>query len=457
MMKKLLLSLLFSVLFKAAFTQVDSVLQRFKYRINHFRAYSIGISQSGLYNRQEYVPYLVTKYQTVSGNLGAGVSTIHSTDKLLLITNAFINSTYGLNKAYNPQAENKYRTVAVAGQYSLSSRWFAKEKFAELGTDIALQTGADRNETKNPVVIAKNSHQLYRVRFVLGIGKGRLENITDMQNAIWLTKALQEEGRLSKILTAEELNGLGRAVTLANNTRILDARKRTQYVLHTVDNYLQTNHLISQTDINYFSNLNDILFYAFNNIRFSGTEKFIRLTPGIETTLLDNSNSSNEYKNEKRPVYKSVFLTVGINRYKPVTLKHQVNYAVALKAGILDFIVKENEYLAGLPISAFEYNKEVRQLAASLFYEHAFYPNTRTVISLGLSGDIGFQHEKDDSQFFTNSGLQASASYFISYRTRLFVNTALKYYKNVWDFSQSYYLLPDNFMLSAGAGINISF
>ena len=105
---------------------------------------------------------------------------------------------------------------------------------------------------------------------------------------------------------------MGRTITTANNTRVLDARKRTQFILETVDNYLQQNGLINKTDIRYFSHLNDILFVAFNSPRLSGTKKFIRFTPGIAgygTNLTQNSNIN---KYERKLNNKSLALATGI-------------------------------------------------------------------------------------------------------------------------------------------------
>jgi hypothetical protein len=94
-----------------------------------------------------------------------------------------------------------------------------------------------------------------------------------MQNALWLQQALQEAGLLKNNVTTTTCIGLAQAITKANIFRILDGRRRTKYLLSTVDSYIAENQLIDKRGIEYFSSLNDVLFFANNFERLSGTEK----------------------------------------------------------------------------------------------------------------------------------------------------------------------------------------
>ena len=128
-----------------------------------------------------------------------------------------------------------------------------------------------------------------------------------------------------------------------------------------------------------------------------------------------------------------------------------------MKVALYDFNTKEREYLYGVLANSFEYDKEIKEAGAAVFYEHAIYPNTRTIISLNLFADAGVQHSEDDSRFYMNSGLTGTISYFISYRTRLFLNTGVTYTKNRYDFTRNYFLQPDILAVNTGAGLAINF
>lgn len=249
---------------------------------------------------------------------------------------------------------------------------------------------------------------------------------------------------------------MGRTITTANNTRVLDARKRTQFILETVDNYLQQNGLINKTDIRYFSHLNDILFVAFNSPRLSGTKKFIRFTPGIAgygTNLTQNSNIN---KYERKLNNKSLALATGINKYTPQNLIHQNNYGASFRLSYNFFDFSDRYFTSGVITSDTNGNSHLKQAAINLFYEHAIYPNTRTSINFILQTLGGYQDLDKQTNFYSTVNLTSTISYFISYITRLTGSLGTVYQKNVYNISQNLNLLPDNLQLYANAGVTIS-
>ena len=252
----------------------------------------------------------------------------------------------------------------------------SQNKFTELGADIFTSINTNKNADGNNPGLSKTRNGQYTIVINTGIGKGRLENITDMQNALWLSNALQTANSLLQPLSATELNELGRTITTANNTRVLDTRKRTQFILETVDNYLQQNGLINKTDIRYFSHLNDILFFAFNSSRLSGTEKFIRFTPGIAGYGTNQTQNSNINKYERKFNNKSVALATGINKYTPQNLIHQNNYGASFRLSFNFFDFSDRYFTSGVITSDTNGNSHLKQAAINLFYEHAIYPNT---------------------------------------------------------------------------------
>lgn len=453
-MRKIILTLFVLSLFYPAFSQ-DSLLKKFKYRINHYRVITLQASGNAQFNKTDF-PANTLKSNAGAGAFGGTYSFTRSTDRILLNFFGGLSTSFGTAKSEDNTDDNRNKSLYYSAYANVSNKWFKRNFFTELGAEFSTNASVNKSTSKNPVTSYKNNDFNPYASITLGIGKGRLENITDMQNALWLYKALSGENKLARSLSPEELNELGRTITTSNNTRILDSRRRTQFVLETVDSYLQKKGLVSSTDIRYFSSLNDILFFAFNNFRRAGTEKFIRLTPSISHRDRDYNQNSGTTRNETKNTTKAINLSVGINHHRPVNLKHQNNYGVSLD-GSYSWIDFSDKYsIMGVPISTLEYNSTLKQAAINAFFEHAMYPNTRTTVSFALHSETGVQELENESSFFGRVDLTGVASYFISYRTRFNFSFGAGYQKNFYITNQYLELLPDRIQVYANAGIEIA-
>jgi hypothetical protein len=447
----LVTSLFFSSLH--LYSQQDSVLRNFKYRINHYRAIEFNIGGGGQFSNSE-LGSGTSKNNSSSGNLGAAYYTLKSTDRILLRTSGSISTYFNTGKAEDPNSESRTRSFSASSQFSVLNKWFHKKMFTELGADISGSHAANKNTLTNYPGPIKNTRNNYSIAINLGVGKGRLENVTDMQNALWLCQSLEEERRLSRSLTADELNELGRTITQANNTRVLDARKRTRFMLETTDKFFQQKNILTHADIQYFSSLNDILFFAINNQRLSGTEIYARLTPAINRAVGDQTNSPVLTKDENRITNKSVLFSAGINKYKPANLRHQNNYGFSLNLNYMSYRETDRYFVSGSLNNQYDINTTLKQAFASIFFQHAIYPISRTVISFDFRSEAGYQ----EPEFFGMANLSASINYFISYRTRFTCSLGATYQKNIfgYTYNQQMQLLPDNIHLNANAGVQVN-
>ena len=328
--------------------------------------------------------------------------------------------------------------------------------FTELGTAISGNFYKTKDVTKALPFPSKDNQTEYSIALNMGIGKGRLENVTDMQNALWLYKSLVAVKSLSATLSADDLNGLGQSITKGNNTRVLDLRKRTQFLLSTVDSFLQQKGLITKTDIIYFSNLNDILFFAFNNPRLAGTEKFIRLTPAITGWNNEQANGNGINKYKHRFNTQSLILSSGFSKYIPANLIHQNNYGASLKLAYIFTDLSERFFTNGAVSNEIKAKADIKQAGINLFYQHAVYPNTRTAINFSLQSEMGYQDAFTKKEFYGIASFSGTFNYFISYRTRLICNLGASYQKNYYDINQNAALLTDNIRLFANAGVEIA-
>jgi hypothetical protein len=454
-MKRILLLFTLALSTIASFAQQpDSLLKQFRYRIDNFRAVTISGNGESQYNKLDYVNGAHTNSAS-AGSAGGNYNITKSTDRISLTAVAGMYGSF--NRAKSNDQSNSYtsKNFSYAPQLSIVNKWFHKKMFTELGTTATGLFYSFKDITAGFPDPSKNNINQYSVAITLGAGTGRLENITDMQNALWLYKELMNSDRIGAILTADDLLELGRSITKGNNTRVLDSRKRTQFLLRTVDNYLQQKKIISKTDMAYFSGLNDILFFAFNSPRLSGTEKFIRLTPGI-TGWKNNQYQANGIDKLKHDFNtQSLLLSAGFKKYIPTSLKHQDNFGAALQLAYSNADLNERFFSNGIVTNEVKGTTQIKQAGGNAFYNHAIYPNTRTVVDCNLQTELGYQ-DVDNKNFYAAANATVSLNYFINYNTRLTCNAGAYYQKNKYAMERYVEFMPDAVQLSVGAGVVIS-
>ncbi len=455
-MRKFLFTLSFTISCCTVFSQQDSLLKNFKYRINHYRAVNFNVGAGGNYANYD-LQANDGENSNFSGLVNVAYYSLKSTDRKLSFASANFSSGFTSNRSDFQNGINKHSNFQVVPAINFLNRYFGPgNNFWEWGSAISAQTSTSRTRYVTQPVSGKDNLGQYVATLNTGIGRGRLENITDMQNALWLNKAMEKANRLSGPLTPEQLNDLGRNITRGNNTRVLDARKRTQFILETVDAYLQQQNLVSNTDIKYFTNLNDILFFAFNSPRLSGTEKFIRLSPSVSGSR-GNQELKEPFQQTKSnsDIYSAV-LDIGFGTYKPANLVHQNNYGASLKAAWHSGDFRDRYFSAGNPPIEINNQTEMKLAGVNLFYQHSIYPNTRTTVNFELQTENGYLDANNTDGFYSNSSLGIFAGYFISYRTRFNFNAGVRYREKTY--LPNSYIIPEqnHLQLFASAGIDIN-
>jgi hypothetical protein len=454
-MRPILLTLTLLSLTINSFSQQDSVLQQFTYSIPHYRAIGISLG-TGTSHYDTDIPGGSNLQNGISASGGASYYYTQSTDKNLLTANSYFSLGYSAGKSSTPSIETKNKNATISSLLNINNKWFRNEQFLETGVEIAENNSLQKFISSVPYSNTKFTTNNFSLSATAGIGKGRLENVTDMQNALWLIHRLKREDRLSRTLSAAEMDALGHTITMANNTRVLDDRKKTEYILKHTDEFLRTNNLISQYDINYFTGLNDILFFAFNNIRLSGTEKFIRLTPAIRSYNLADSQMISVSKTTTRNTVRSVQFSAGLNKYKPQSLQHQDNYGISLVLLYTSYGLDNRSYRYGVNVGEQKSNPEIKRAGLNLFYEHAYYPDTRTIVSINCNAETGYQQIAQQKDMYGNIFISGNLNYFISYKTRLTCSAGGNYKKNEFDLNNDLSPIADYFDLFVNAGVTIS-
>ena len=158
-----------------------------------------------------------------------------------------------------------------------------------------------------------------------------------------------------------------------------------------------------------------------------------------------------------KPLFlKSALLSIGVNNYKPVSLKHQNNYGGFLKFNYVSYKSTDKYFNTGVLVNEFNFSTTIKQAGVNLFYGHSFYPNTRTIVNLNLQTEAGYQDATQDKDFYGTATLSGNFNYFISYRTRLTIDAGAVYRNNIHDNSYQPVLFRDDTRLFVNAGIGIS-
>ncbi len=432
-MTKLLLSITVFILTLPAFSQDKKLLQNYTYRIERFNAYNFGIGANG--GQRNFYAANNDMSRAVSGSLSANYFTAKSTDKLLQTASMGFATNGNSLKSTGTSNIDKSNGFGIVPSFGINNKWYFNNKFVEIAPYFTYAySSSHTKKLLSPIQDANGNNRSMNGSITIGVGKGRLENITDMQNAIWLHKILLKEGDLKQKLSDEEIIGLAKTITNANNRRVLDGRKRLQYILQKVDGYMQSKELISKTDIHYFSNLNDVLFFANNTVRQAGTEKYIRFIP----SFVNNKTKFEQHiiptsSNKSIVDGAEIVMKIGLQQYKPLNLSHHIDYGAAVK---LNYGKAKENYTSFLNANV-DYNyklkDEWRKVGLDYFFRYSIIPNTRTNINFNLQAENGYQWHNGFNQVYHSVVFGAGADYFISYNTRFNFNIGTIYNNNNFD------------------------
>ena len=454
-MIKNLLPVFLTFSFFTAFCQDKKLFENYQNRVKGYKAVDMFLGTGGN-SSNNYQGYGTNR--TLGGGTVANIIAIKSTDKIYRIIQANLSGYFSFNTENTTINTNKSRQLYFSPNVNINNKWYSANNFFELGTNLRFANKAENNKTPNGFVSnTKFSDNNVDMNFTIGVGNGRLEIVTDLQNALWLAKILHNEKNINRKLTDDEINDLAKTITQSVYFRVLDGRKRIQYVLKKVDAYLQSRNVIEKTDINYFSNLNDVLFLANNFFRQEGKLKYIRLIPRVlnnnirneQLGAVTNKNTNSYFANE-------VSLRMGLEKYKPLNLYRQLEYGLGANAGYGENKITSKSYVNNILFSEIKNTPNGKRIGLDYFVRYNLYPNTRTVIGFSLDAQNGYLLYNGEKSIYSAINLSASANYFINYNTRFVLNIQENYFQNIYQSNN--YLRNNEYALSLAfsAGLNIS-
>ena len=264
------------------------------------------------------------------------------------------------------------------------------------------------------------------------VGMGRIEQVQDARLAMFILEDLQTLNRANKVATDEDVLALAREITLLKYRRFFDNRLRKIAEITAIDAFLQKNGIAGTSDAAYFTSLNDNWDFANNPIRNSGKRLFTGLEANYHYQYRSSyneyimpENEPNEYKfNQSSGGFNIV---AGFNYERPKSLAWQYSSSVKIGIGMQSEVETEKRPENEDETKYYLWTHPTVKLSAD--YGFGYYPNSRTWLTFKWLLQSGWYKEmdgdtkdnKEDLQdiFYTYTGPQFSAYYYLSERLRL--------------------------------------
>ncbi|MDR2839658.1 MAG: hypothetical protein LBV75_00100 [Paludibacter sp.] len=339
-----------------------------------------------------------TDYNFV-GNIASNFSRYVNTRKK--ITDFIINLSWDKNYTSHKYTEispsnNKDRAnIISADNYVLGLKYATKRYFPNLFFliyDVSgnVSSGFTQNTTKEQAFEKNQKLNKFVFNFTpsLGIGYGRMENVEDARQAVYIANALSKKHILARNLSNEELLELSQQISTIKNKRFLDARLHLTDEISTVDSFFVKKDLLSNAGAAYFTTLYDMWQYGALFSRKAGYEISFITHPRYTYQYLHNIPELEGVVNNLN----QTILENGLvfNYEKPVKLNWQHS----------------------VEVGGFANNS--KYLSAWTSYSLGYYPNTRTNIQAKVWQQIRNQVDKYSDYSNYMAGLNVSVNYYFS-------------------------------------------
>lgn len=240
----------------------------------------------------------------------------------------------------------------------------------------------------------------------IGLGVGRIENVTDARQMLYIVEALRQNQSLKREFSNDELRELADIIYQVKNKRFLDSRLRKIEELTTVHEYLASHDLLSEADISYFTTLNDIWDFGALFTRKSGHELSfgtqLRYAWDYEKfnkqwSMLNDSLFTSHTLNDE--------LFLNFNYHKSVRLNWQHDLEASAYTSLFSMVNNNNSKGVYTP-------KQPSYVTTYVNYKLGYYPTTRT--NLYLSARNFTSSNLISSSFQNSFQVNVGAYYYIS-------------------------------------------
>ena len=351
-----------------------------------------------------------------------------------------LEAGFSLGGGVNKRSENdkllfKERHFGPSLSLRLNSRFYLNDKLfygadPELRTNYNIHKEKSRNDDGD--LLEDNINRSYvDILLPLKVGVGRIENVTDARQAIFILEALKDNGHLSRTASKDEITAFAGLISETRNLRFFDNRIQKMKELEALDSYLKENGFAEGNHISYFTTLMDYWNYGRPVPMGAGNRFSLVVAPGYRIYNSVSDEPGTLVDDKSRTTYKSLQAGMKFGHTKPYGLHWHHFFSFEAFAGWL-------KYDSGHPDDPGSPIREQSHPNLQIHHVHSlnYYMNTRTTVRLGY--DISYTHFIDDSQpendVLSTSGdvvsgnISLDAYYYISPKLRLSFDSRLRYF-----------------------------
>lgn len=371
-----------------------------------------------------------SKNNSLNGDLGLNYFLISNSLKEQARTWAYLTGGAGSSSGESSNLRNASTNLSFKHE---SFRFFKVNEFIEIAPRLDFNYNYNKQEEDshyygnyngNDIVepyYEKENNLSSTISLKLGIGKGRIEDVGDARQAMFILQELQRKNLLKKTLSNDEVNAFTEQITLVKNKRYYDYRIQLMDEVSVVDSFLVANDFVDKANsVLYFNVLYDKWMYGDRDRREAGTyikggvapeywfNDNIRRTSFVGDTYIETGR----YRNVNS--YYGAALYVDYRYEKPLNLALQSSFNAGAYSGLYKYRYFDDNF------SKTELN---------ISYKLGYYPNTRTYISGSITQLLGWNkiyytqsgfEAKERNYSFSNSILFIDGYYFLSPQLRLF-------------------------------------
>lgn len=223
--------------------------------------------------------------------------------------------------------------------------------------------------------ISKGGTRLYsNLAAGIGLGKGRLEVVTDAVTAWYMLEDFKKNGIISDY-TPEQLENLAKGIVEARNKRFLPD-SRYQYIdqITLLDSVCKANHIMTNNSIKYYAALNDNFIWGQSSQRQSGHQ----LKQMISLNGRYDNNFDIRYQQVKPYKEMSFNYIFTFEKYKQLNLKTQKHSSVSV----------------ALSHQTNFDSRPTERIDLQLSHEYLYQPNSRTFYNFNISGRYAYNFNK---------------------------------------------------------------
>jgi hypothetical protein len=290
----------------------------------------------------------------------------------------------------------------------------------------------------------------------LSAGLGRLHEVTDARQALYILDDLVAQGCLNRKPSRREIIDLAELITQLKNERIFDSREKMSHSLQVIDAWLTENSLLREGGAEYFTLLFDNWLHGASARRFHGAEIELRYT---------SLRSRWRWINELKESHESG-LTTYFRRYdsKEILKGQRADLAVRVSRALskrlqLDLLAEPSftfrsdtwdydgirftddpseteEYREDYKVEGYEYeilfegSLKYHRDTRNSFISRLGFSRQRSEVTLGDHAVLNDQEESidwDRNRFQTEASLSAGWTRYFSMKSRLSTNISYRW------------------------------